>query len=152
MLRVSRILPDKMPFPERESCVDWMKEAWSDPALHVQARNGYKLTGATNALDGSEDDLIARDARVFWDKLGVYSTYRDLPSDHIAINVLEFNHEDDWKQTDNKLHADLIRLGIREEHVAGLEAREFWINEKHPSWFLCVQPTVLSRLFRSPLR
>ena len=37
----------------------------------MQACNGYKLTGTTVALDGSEDDQICREARDFWDEMGM---------------------------------------------------------------------------------
>ena len=75
-LRQSRLFPGKMPSTSNHQCIDWMAEAWSDRNLHLQARKGYKLIGATNALDGSEDHLIAREARLFWDKLNI-SAKRD---------------------------------------------------------------------------
>ena len=65
MLRLARINPGKMPSAMAESCIDWMAEVWGNRALHDQAVKGYKYTGETNALDGSEDHLIAREARVF---------------------------------------------------------------------------------------
>ena len=75
-LRQSRLFPRKMPSTSNQQCIDWMAEVWSDRNLHAQARKGYKLIGATNALDGSEDHLIAREARLFWDKLTI-SAKRD---------------------------------------------------------------------------
>ena len=42
-----------------------------DVGLHLGACNGYKQTGTTVALDGSEDHLIAIDAKEFWDRLGM---------------------------------------------------------------------------------
>ena len=65
MLRLARINPGKMPSAMAESCIDWMAQVWGNRALHDQARKGYKYTGATSALDGSEDHLIAREARAF---------------------------------------------------------------------------------------
>ena len=36
--------------------------------LHLQACKGYKTTGTTVAFDGSEDHLIGKDAKEFWDE------------------------------------------------------------------------------------
>ena len=63
-----------------------MKEMWPDPALHVQARKGDKLTGAPNALDGSEDRMIGREARLFWDKLEV-SAKRNCACHDVRVEV-----------------------------------------------------------------
>ena len=52
-----------------EENVSIMCEVMSNPALHQKAADSYKWTGTTNALDGSEDELITGDARVFWDEL-----------------------------------------------------------------------------------
>ena len=41
----------------------------SEESLHVQASLGFKYTGTTVAFDGSEDSMICRDARDFWDEL-----------------------------------------------------------------------------------
>ena len=86
MLRLARINPGKMPSAMVEQCIDWMAEVWGQRALHDQARRGYKYTGATNALDGSEDHLIAREARVFWDNLGV-SAKRDAVCHDVRVEV-----------------------------------------------------------------
>ena len=64
MVRMGRLNPSKMPSAMAEQCIDWMAEVWSNRHLHIQARKGFKYTGCTNALDGSEDHLIAREARV----------------------------------------------------------------------------------------
>ena len=69
-----------------ESCIDWMGEVWGNRALHDQAREGYKYTGATNALDGTEDHLVARKARVFWDNLGI-SAKRDAACHDVRVEV-----------------------------------------------------------------
>ena len=52
-----------------EENISLMCEVMSNPALHQKAADSYKWTGTTNALDGSEDELIAGDARQFWDEL-----------------------------------------------------------------------------------
>ena len=55
----------------REEMIDIMIEVMSDLALHIRASKGYKYTGTTNALDGSEDKLICREAGQFWCELGM---------------------------------------------------------------------------------
>ena len=54
-----------------EECIAIMAEVMSGLDLHVQGCNGYKHTGTTNAFDGSEDHIIANDAKIFWDELGM---------------------------------------------------------------------------------
>ena len=48
-----------------------MTKVMSNTELHLKAARAYKHTGTTNALDGSEDDLITGDAKVFWDELNM---------------------------------------------------------------------------------
>ena len=53
----------------REENIDIMIEVQSDLELHLKACQGYKYTGTTVALDGTEDDMmICREARIFWDE------------------------------------------------------------------------------------
>ena len=54
-----------------EENIDIMIEVMSDKSLHLQATKGYKYTGTTNALDGSEDAMICREAKDFWNELGM---------------------------------------------------------------------------------
>ena len=49
--------------------IDLMIEVMSDPAIHLQASKGFKYTGTTVALDGSEDSKICREAKDFWTEL-----------------------------------------------------------------------------------
>ena len=48
-----------------------MATVMSDKDLHLKAAKAYKHTGTTNALDGSEDNDITGDAKVFWDELNM---------------------------------------------------------------------------------
>ena len=41
----------------------------SDPEIHLHGCKGYRLTGTTVAFDGSEDWMIGKDARQFWDEM-----------------------------------------------------------------------------------
>ena len=86
MVRMARLNPSRMPFAMAEQCIDWQAEVWNNRNLHDQARKGFKYTGCTNALDGSEDHLIAREARVFWDKHDV-SAKRDAACHDVHVEV-----------------------------------------------------------------
>ena len=44
------------------TCMDMMIQVWSNMSLHLHAADGYKQTGATVKLDGTEDHLIVREA------------------------------------------------------------------------------------------
>ena len=55
----------------RTENIDIMIEVMSDVNLHLKATAGYKMTGTTNALDGTEDHLINREAEIFWNELGM---------------------------------------------------------------------------------
>jgi hypothetical protein len=69
MIRCSRLHPNGTHSPKPEQCIDWMIDVWSNPQLHLSAVAGFKKTGITNALDGSEDHLIVREAKHFWRSL-----------------------------------------------------------------------------------
>ena len=56
------------PITRREDCMAWMCLVWCQARLHAQAAAGFKRVGVTNALDGSEDHRISREAREFWDQ------------------------------------------------------------------------------------
>ena len=62
-------------------CVDMMVQVLSDPQIHLRAADGYKKTGATVALDGSEDHLIVREAGEFFRELGM----RELINREVSI-------------------------------------------------------------------
>ena len=53
----------------REENIDVMIEVMSDLSLHLTACKGYKYTGTTVALDGSEDWMISREAKNFFTEL-----------------------------------------------------------------------------------
>ena len=71
MLEQARAEPHKMPSVIAERCIDWMCEVWQDERLHEGAREGYWRVGQKNALDGSQDHLIVREAQDFWQSLGM---------------------------------------------------------------------------------
>ena len=51
-----------------EDCCLLMYEVLKEEGLHLDAAAGYKKTGQTVALDGSEDPLICREAGIFWNE------------------------------------------------------------------------------------
>ena len=55
-----------MPKTKHTQCIDMMVKVLSDPKLHLQAAEGYKSTGWTVELDGSEDHKIVREAGEFF--------------------------------------------------------------------------------------
>ena len=64
-----------------EENIDIMIEVMSDLRLHLQASKGYKYTGTTVALDGSEDNMICREAKTFWLELGMRKIINDAVAD-----------------------------------------------------------------------
>ena len=54
-----------------EENIDIMAEVMLSKDLHLMATRGFKLTGTTIALDGTEDDMVTREAGVFWKELGM---------------------------------------------------------------------------------
>ena len=73
MLEKVRISGGGMVDLTKEENIDIMAQVMSDRSLHMQACEGYRRTGTTVALDSSEDDRICREAKDFWDELGMRS-------------------------------------------------------------------------------
>ena len=71
MIRKARRMGGGMVDVTPEENIDIMIQVMSDQNLHVQASKGYKYTGTTVALDGSEDSMICREAKEFWQELGM---------------------------------------------------------------------------------
>jgi hypothetical protein len=69
MIHLTRSTGRSCPTYSPQECIDIMAKIWTDPLRHIEGAKGYKRTGALNALDGSEDGLICREAKVFWDRL-----------------------------------------------------------------------------------
>ena len=73
MIRKARGMGGGMADLTAEEHIDIMIQVMSDPSLHVQASKGYTYTGTTVALDGGEDAMVCRDAKAFWQYLGMRS-------------------------------------------------------------------------------
>ena len=52
-----------------EENIDIVIDIMRNRNLHIKACKGYKYTGTTVAFDGSEDKLICREAKHFWDEM-----------------------------------------------------------------------------------
>ena len=73
-----------------EENIDIMIEVMSDKNLHLQASKGYKYTGTTVALNRDEDKMICREAKDFWQELGM----RQLLNSAVADVETEFKAGD----------------------------------------------------------
>ena len=60
-----------VPSAKHEECIEIMYEILSQRSVHIRAAGGYKSTGATVDLSGTEDPLIVREAATFWNELGM---------------------------------------------------------------------------------
>ena len=60
-----------VPCTSKERSIDLMHEVLSNKDLHLQAAKGYKYTGATIALNGTEDQMVCKEAAVFFHELGM---------------------------------------------------------------------------------
>ncbi len=65
LIRQQREDPRGTPSARAEHCIAWMAAVWRNPTVHEKAATGFKATGLTAALDGSEDQLITREAGFF---------------------------------------------------------------------------------------
>jgi len=88
------------PVPKPENCIEWMSTLWQDRKRHTDATRGFKYNGITNALDGSEDHLIVREAKEFWQSLTLPELRSRALHDvacEIAGNRLAWNFEHVYK-------------------------------------------------------
>jgi hypothetical protein len=54
-----------------ETMIDLMVEVLSVQSVHTRAARGYKKTAVAVSLDGEHDEQIEREAKEFWDELGM---------------------------------------------------------------------------------
>ena len=66
---LGELFQHKRPSRSRETIIRDLAQIWRTPEIHEQAVRGHWSNGLANALDGSEDKLISREARSFWDEL-----------------------------------------------------------------------------------
>ena len=60
-----------VPKTKHTQCIDMMAQVLSDSSLHLQAAAGYKSTGLTVALNGTEDHRVTREAGNFFRSLNM---------------------------------------------------------------------------------
>ncbi len=60
-----------VPKAKEETAIDMMADVLGNLELHLNAAKGYKYTGQTIALDGSEDDQVCREAGTFFRDLNM---------------------------------------------------------------------------------
>ena len=60
-----------VPSLRQEHCIDIMVGVLENIELHLKAADGFLKTGLAVALDGSQDQLIVREAGIFWAEQGM---------------------------------------------------------------------------------
>ena len=61
----------RIPTPSYEQIIDMRVQVLQIKATHLISADGFKKTGMTVALDGSEDSCVAREAKAYWLELGM---------------------------------------------------------------------------------
>ena len=78
----------------------WMCLERPHARLHAQAAAGLKPVGVTNALDGSEDHRICREARDFWDQADMKTERASAVADvdeEVAAGRLRWTYDDAYR-------------------------------------------------------
>jgi hypothetical protein len=97
MLDQQRLRPHAVPVPRKEDCILWMAAVWHNPVLHTAAADGFLKTGQANALDGSQDYRICREARLFWDESQMWRRRAEVTHD---VDVEYDSHRLSWSYND----------------------------------------------------
>jgi hypothetical protein len=95
-----RLRPHSVPIPRKVDCIHWMSGIWMQSWLHEDASKGFKKVGLTNDLAGGEDHLICREARAFWDDIGMAKRREQVLHDvevEIQAGRLQWSYEDVFK-------------------------------------------------------
>ena len=66
-----RLMPRGVPCPRRADVIGWVSCIWCSEELHLRAQRGFQKVGLSNALDGTEDAEICREAADFWHAEGM---------------------------------------------------------------------------------
>jgi hypothetical protein len=94
----SAILMEKMrcgqvvPKMTQEECMDLMHSVLSDKELHKKAARGYKKVGQSVDLHGQEDNLIVREAAIYWNEATSdgHKNMREKVNDEMALVAEHF--------------------------------------------------------------
>ena len=107
-----------------EENIDIMIEVMSDPNVHVQASRGYKYTGTTVALDGTEDRMICREAKDFWDELKMRKLINSAVAE-VEQKFIDGKLPWNYKTVKSLMppyprrgHLDVVKLGQEDEATA----------------------------------
>ena len=79
-----RLMPTGVPCPRAADVIGWIACIWSSEDLHTKASRGFLKVGLSNALDGSQDAEICREAGEFWHQQGMRQRRNDVVHD---VNV-----------------------------------------------------------------
>ena len=91
----------------------------SSPEIHLQGCLGYELTGTTVAFDGTEDWMISRDARIFWDELNMRERI-----DNELQRLQQRHHAKELIWNFENVQREIIRYPKRGKHDAEPEGME----------------------------
>ena len=81
-----RLQPRGVPCPRRDDVIGWVSCIWGNPHMHLQACRGFVKVGMSNALDGSEDAEIVREAAQFWHREGMRQRREEILHDvHVEL-------------------------------------------------------------------
>ncbi|MCP4241726.1 MAG: hypothetical protein GY772_14295 [bacterium] len=100
MIAQQRLRPSACPVPRKHDVIQWQAILWSQASMHTPAVAGYKKNGITNALDGSEDHLICRDAGDLWKAIGMSRRRDEVVTDvrcEWAARRLQWCYEDVYR-------------------------------------------------------
>ena len=92
-----KVKPWGVPCPRREDIVGWVSCIWSSQELHLRATRGFLKVGLANALDGSEDAEICREAGQFWHQEGMRQRRAEVVHDvnvEVDAKRLAWRYED----------------------------------------------------------
>ena len=92
-----KLKPWGVPCPRREDIVGWVSCIWSSQELHLRATRGFLKVGLANALDGSEDAEICREAGQFWRQEGMRQRRAEVVHDvnvEVDAGRLAWRYED----------------------------------------------------------
>ena len=94
----SAVLMEKMRYGQtvpkltHEECMELMHSVLCDKELHKKAARGYKKVGQSVDLHGKEDNLIVREAAIYWNEATSdgYKNMREKVNDEMAIVAEHF--------------------------------------------------------------
>jgi hypothetical protein len=136
----SQVLLEKMrggqavPKLTHEECLTLMFEVLSDPAVHIQAAQGYKYVGQSVELHGREDTSICREAGVYWNEQTTdkFATMRQRIDVELAAVADEFHSKRlTWCPRDVKRLIGAYPANKKVDRVLETLGDEFYHDDVH---------------------